>query len=580
MKAASPWRKHAPFVVFMAALFGLAYYLDQNLSTFLPAFHSATILIQLALAATVIAVLRNVVGIKAFGTFAPVILAFSMLFTGLVVGLLLFGTVILVIILTRGAIHGQRVQQSHRAAIMVLMVALVAILLTAYASSLGLPEIAFVLLFPVVITAWVADQFLLRVSKVGWGPPTKALLWTLLLVAAAFVVITQDWLVNLVIAEPMSWPLLVLLNWSLGTRVKMRLSDRLRFRPLRRLEDVLLQGGVAKTVLTITQRNRKYVDRYNPPEVMGSLNKARAKALLMAEGIPVPENYALISTKQGMDQAVEVFLRTPAFVVKPASGYGGEGILIVKGRQGKLFVTSQGLLGLDDLVSHLRSVLEGDFNAEKGDEVLIEALLSPHEFVKPLAPKGVPDVRILCLLGYPVMAMLRLPTVQSQGKANLHLGAVGVGVELASGTVRYGTWKGEIVSRHPDTGARLTGFEVPFWEQILEIASEAQRISGLGFAGVDIVIDAHRGPVVLEVNRRPGLEIQKANGTGLLPRLRAIEALPRREGSAEGRVLQAIDLDRHNWVPLSDRPATDSDEYHLPEEEPLPTVSLTRGSRR
>ncbi|MEE8232415.1 MAG: 7TM domain-containing protein [Thermoplasmata archaeon] len=117
MKAASPWRKHAPFVVFMAALFGLAYYLDQNLSTFLPAFHSATILIQLALAATIIAVLRNVVGIKAFGTFAPVILAFSMLFTGLVVGLLLFGTVILVIILTRGAIHGQRVQQSHRAAI-------------------------------------------------------------------------------------------------------------------------------------------------------------------------------------------------------------------------------------------------------------------------------------------------------------------------------------------------------------------------------------------------------------------------------------------------------------------------------
>ncbi|MFQ5908871.1 MAG: sugar-transfer associated ATP-grasp domain-containing protein [Thermoplasmata archaeon] len=580
MKATSPWQKHAPFILFMAALFLLAYYLDQHLSAFLPAFHAARILIQLALAATVIAILRNVVGIRAFGTFAPVIIAFSMLFSGLLVGLLLFGAVVLVLILTRSAIHGQHIQQSHRAAIMVLMVALVAILLTAFASRLGQPEIAFVLLFPVIITSWVADQFLTRVSQVGWGPPTRALLWTLLLVAVAYVVITQAWLVDLVITEPMSWPLIVLLNWSLGTRVKMRLSDRLRFRPLKRMEDVLLQGGVSATVLTITQRNREYVDRYNPPGVMGSLNKARAKALLMAEGIPVPENYALISTKEGMDEAVDVFLQTPTFVIKPASGYGGEGILVVTGRQGKLFVTSQGLLGLDDLVSHLRSLLEGDYNLEKGDEVLIEALLTPHEFVKPFAPKGVPDVRILGLLGHPVMAMLRLPTLESQGKANLHLGAVGVGVELATGTVRFGTWKGEIVSRHPDTGARLTGFEVPFWEQILEIASEAQQLSGLGFAGVDVVLDAQRGPLVLEVNRRPGLEIQKANGVGLLPRLRAIEEIPRREEPVQVRVLRAMELDRMGWASGGERRSEKSEDAEATLEDELRPVAPAGGSGR
>ncbi|MFQ6013558.1 MAG: sugar-transfer associated ATP-grasp domain-containing protein, partial [Thermoplasmata archaeon] len=472
------------------------------------------------------------------------------------------------------------IQQSHRAAIMVLMVALVAVLLTTYASRLGRPEIAFVLLFPVVITSWVADQFLMRVSKVGWVPPTKALLWTLLLVAAAYIVIIQDWLVDLVIAEPMSWPLLVLLNWSLGTRVRMRLSDRLRFWPLKRLEDVLLQGGVSTTVLTITRRNREYVDRYNPSEVMGSLNKARAKALLMAEGIPVPENYTLISTKEGMDEAVEVFLQAPTFVVKPASGYGGEGILIVRGRKGKVFVTSQGLLGLDDLVSHLRSILEGDYNFEKGDEALVEALLTPHEFVKPFAPKGVPDVRVLCLLGYPVMAMLRLPTLESRGKANLHLGAVGVGVELATGTLRFGTWRGEIVSRHPDTGARLTGFEVPFWEQILEIASEAQRLSGLGFAGVDIVLDAQRGPVVLEVNRRPGLEIQKANGIGLLPRLRAIEGLPRRQEPTEVRVLKALELDRRGWGTPSAGPTRGPEgRVKAPEDEEVAVIAPSGRSR-
>ncbi|HBZ98517.1 MAG TPA: alpha-L-glutamate ligase-like protein, partial [Pseudomonas sp.] len=40
----------------------------------------------------------------------------------------------------------------------------------------------------------------------------------------------------------------------------------------------------------------------------------------------------------------------------------------------------------------------------------------------------VPDIRIIVLMGYPIMAMLRLPTRQSGGKANLHQGAIGVGV--------------------------------------------------------------------------------------------------------------------------------------------------------
>ncbi|MFQ5552613.1 MAG: sugar-transfer associated ATP-grasp domain-containing protein, partial [Thermoplasmata archaeon] len=218
---------------------------------------------------------------------------------------------------------------------------------------------------------------------------------------------------------------------------------------------------------------------------------------------------------------------------------------------------------------------------EKGDEVLIEALLTPHEFVTPFAPKGVPDVRILCLLGHPVMAMLRLPTLESQGKANLHLGAVGVGVELATGTVSFGTWKGEIVSRHPDTGARLTGFEVPFWEQILEIAAEAQQLSGLGFAGVDVVLDARHGPLVLEVNRRPGLEIQKANGTGLLPRLRAIEGLSRRQEPAQVRVLKAMELDRLGWVTPSGRAeGGHGDDGAPPDEESLPVVPEVGRSHR
>jgi predicted ATP-grasp superfamily ATP-dependent carboligase len=44
----------------------------------------------------------------------------------------------------------------------------------------------------------------------------------------------------------------------------------------------------------------------------------------------------------------------------------------------------------------------------------------------------------------------------------------------------------------------------------------------LGYVGVDIVLDVS-GPMVLEVNKRPGLEIQNTNLAGLLQRLKYIE---------------------------------------------------------
>ncbi len=381
----------------------------------------------------------------------------------------------------------------------------------------------------------------------GWGPPTKALLGTLLLIIASYLVIVQDPLVDLIMREPLTWPLLVLLHWFLGTRVEIRLSEKLRFGSLKRLEDVVLNGGLSASILTMNRRNREFVERYNPQEVMGSLNKARAKALLLTGGIPVPDNYLLVSRREQIAQAMDALMRLPKFAIKPADGHGGEGIITVHGRSGILYRTGDGLLRPEDLLQHLGAILDGDYNDGRPDEALVEALVESHPGLKPIAPKGVPDIRVLCFRGYPVMAMLRLPTRQSMGKANLHLGAVGAGVEISTGTVKFATWKGELVDRHPDTGRKLNGFQVPFWKDVLEISCEAQRVTGLGYAGVDIVLDAQRGPLCLEVNRRPGLDIQKANGSGLLPRLRAIEGLQSTQEAPEIRVLRAMEMDRNGW---------------------------------
>lgn len=547
MTVPSPWVRHAPFLLFMVLLFGLSYYLQQNLELVLPALTSARILMQLAVGATVIAILRNVVGIQSYGTFAPVIIALSFLYTGLLLGLLLFAVVMLIMILTRATLQGQQIQQSHRAAIMILLVAITAILFAAFASSLGQPEIAFVLLFPVVITAWFADRFMEHTDRVGLGAPTKVMLWTLVLVAAAYVVMVQAPLVDLLVTQPLTWPALVLLHWFLGTRIRIRVSDKMRFGTMRRLEDVMLRGGVSQTVLTVRKRNAEYLDRYNPPHLMASLNKAKQKAQLLGEGIPVPDNYLLVARKEDIAEAMGLFRKAPGFAVKPAEGFGGEGIIIVHGSGPTGFRTSEGRMTGEALMKHLALILDGAYNDGRPDEALVEALVETHPALRPIAPQGVPDIRVICFQGYPVMAMIRLPTRWSGGKANLHLGAVGAGVEIASGAISFAVWKGEVVRRHPDTGRKLLGFQVPFWGEILEIASEAQRISGLGFAGVDIVLDELRGPLVLEVNRRPGLEIQKANGAGLVPRLEAIAALGDVVEPPEVRVLRVTEMDRLEW---------------------------------
>jgi glutathione synthase/RimK-type ligase-like ATP-grasp enzyme len=72
-----------------------------------------------------------------------------------------------------------------------------------------------------------------------------------------------------------------------------------------------------------------------------------------------------------------------------------------------------------------------------------------------------------------------------------------------------------MIERHPDSGSRLDNRFVPQWEQVLEVSRQAQRAIPLGYVGVDVCVDRRRGPLVLEVNARPGLEIQNVRGRGL-----------------------------------------------------------------
>jgi alpha-L-glutamate ligase-like protein len=219
-----------------------------------------------------------------------------------------------------------------------------------------------------------------------------------------------------------------------------------------------------------------------------------------------------------------------SFVVKPAQGSGGDGILVITGRSRRkrdMFRRSSGLLISEaEIQHHLSNIVSGQYSLSGNpDKALIEYCVHFDPIFAEVSYQGVPDIRVIVYRGYPAMAMVRLPTRASDGKANLHQGAVGAGVDIALGETLTGVLKNDVVEDHPDTGALIARLKIPQWDFILESAARGYEVTGLGYLGVDMVIDRDRGPLMLEMNARPGLNIQIANGTGLSRRVRRIDEL-------------------------------------------------------
>jgi alpha-L-glutamate ligase-like protein len=179
---------------------------------------------------------------------------------------------------------------------------------------------------------------------------------------------------------------------------------------------------------------------------------------------------------------------------------------------------------VSDIISGLYSL------GERPDEALVQQRVLLHPAFQRICYQGIGDVRVIVYRKMPLMAMLRLPTKVSGGRANLHQGGIGAGVDLDTGLTCLAVMRDRVAERHPDTGVNLIGFEVPDWKQVIDMACKVASAVGLGYVGVDIVLDRDQGPLLLEANARPGLAIQVANGQGLLPRLHAIR---RQQATAE-----------------------------------------------
>ncbi|MBI2416198.1 MAG: hypothetical protein HYV33_06100 [Candidatus Kerfeldbacteria bacterium] len=286
---------------------------------------------------------------------------------------------------------------------------------------------------------------------------------------------------------------------------------------------------IAHRILGMNARNLQFIRPYNSRRaVMLARNKLETKQCLAAAGLPSAQLYGIIHNRQELFDFNWDSLPT-SFVLKPNFGLGGNGILIIYGKT----KTGQWISGDDhnytreDLALRVSNILDGNYSFSNiPDIAYFEQRLRLSEEFKHISYKGIPDIRIIVFNSVPVMAMLRLPTKTSDGKANLHSGGIGVGIDLASGVTTFATAaNGQLQQRHPDYNTPLGGITIPQWDTILLISIKAQQAVGLGYVGVDIVLDKELGPVILEVNGHPGLGIQNANWLPLRDRLERVAGL-------------------------------------------------------
>ncbi len=290
-------------------------------------------------------------------------------------------------------------------------------------------------------------------------------------------------------------------------------------------------------ILGINARNLDYIFASNPRQLYRYAdNKLETKKVAQSIGVAVPETYGVIAFQGEVRNLSNIVKEHKSFVIKPAHGSGGDGIVVISDVTNEGYRKASGsIIKHGDLQYHIYNILSGMFSlGGQTDKAIIEYAVQFDPVFEEIAYQGVPDVRVIVYRGVPAMAMLRLPTRASDGKANLHRGGVGVGIDLSTGTTLAGIQKNRYIDNHPETGHSLCNRQIPHWKTILDMATRLGDKTEFGYLGVDIVLDQQKGPLLLEINARPGLAIQISNREGLIGRLEAIDkALPKLSGIQE-----------------------------------------------
>jgi alpha-L-glutamate ligase-like protein len=371
-------------------------------------------------------------------------------------------------------------------------------------------ELGIVALFPVVIIAFTAERLQHMVEDNHWVDAVKSSVGTVLLILLCYLLFSSLLLRGSFALFPALFVIVLGLQVFIGRWTGVRVGEFWRF-------SKIIRGGQGQ-VMGMNARNRDWVMAKNDKQWMQVANdKLETKARLQDLHVPVPKTLARYDNRldcQHLDRDIQSL---DCFVVKPNKGSRGQGILVITGKhQDQWFDASGRRLSAANIGRHVQEILAGTFSSMGcSDQAFIEPLIRQAPELDKVAALGLSDIRVVLSDGQPLACMWRVPTRDSDGKANLHQGAVGVAIDTKMGLSIRAERNGKVIDVHPDTGVSLLNVQLPYWQEIVAMSKRCYRAIPLAYLGVDVCIDAEAGPIVLEVNARPGLEIQNVKGRGL-----------------------------------------------------------------
>jgi len=187
------------------------------------------LLMLLPIGALIVGIFRNVIGLKTFGVFLPVLIAISFLSTGVVFGLLAFIGVIVLISLMHYPLMSWGVLHVPKLVIMLIGVVFLLILLLFFGVKVEIASVGGLTFFPIVILTVSAEKYARIVVEEGLINATKILFQTLIVTLFCYMIIQSNLIFMLLMNYPELLLIMAVIALKLGKWIGIRISEYKRF---------------------------------------------------------------------------------------------------------------------------------------------------------------------------------------------------------------------------------------------------------------------------------------------------------------------------------------------------------------